>query len=164
MILTFCGYKNLNTESRGFAILWHLALRHFMGCWNSRAWKENLLYSLWWCIIIISSWWRPQMETFFRVTSPLCGEFTGHRWIPRTKASDAELWCLLWSAPCLIGWVNNGEAGDLTRHRAHYVVCITTDVGTLSWIWSRYLTLHQCIELICSSMGIGGTWRWQVVR
>ena len=22
-----------------------------------------------------------------------CGEFTGHRWIPRTKASDAELWC-----------------------------------------------------------------------
>ena len=23
----------------------------------------------------------------------------GPRWIPRTKASDAELWCLLWSAP-----------------------------------------------------------------
>ena len=30
---------------------------------------------------------------FFRFTGPLCGEFTGHRWIPRTKASDAELWC-----------------------------------------------------------------------
>ena len=29
----------------------------------------------------------------FRVTGPLCGVFTGHRWIPRTKASDAELWC-----------------------------------------------------------------------
>ena len=26
----------------------------------------------------------------FRVTGPLCGEFTGHRWIPRTKASDAD--------------------------------------------------------------------------
>ena len=26
----------------------------------------------------------------FRVTGPLCGEFTGHRWIPRTKASDVE--------------------------------------------------------------------------
>ena len=24
---------------------------------------------------------------------------TGHRWIPLTKASDAELWCFLWSAP-----------------------------------------------------------------
>ena len=34
-----------------------------------------------------------------RVTGHLCGEFTGHRWIPRTKASDAELWCFLWSAP-----------------------------------------------------------------
>ena len=28
----------------------------------------------------------------FRVTGPLGGEFTGHRWIPLTKASDAELW------------------------------------------------------------------------
>ena len=35
----------------------------------------------------------------FRVTGPLWGESTGHRWIPLTKASDAEIWCLLWSAP-----------------------------------------------------------------
>ena len=35
----------------------------------------------------------------FRVTGHLCGEFTGPRWIPHTKASDAGLWCLLWSAP-----------------------------------------------------------------
>ena len=34
----------------------------------------------------------------FRVTGHLCGEFTGPRWIPRTKASEAELWCFLWSA------------------------------------------------------------------
>ena len=34
----------------------------------------------------------------FRVTGHLCGEFTGRRWIPRTKASDAELSCFLWSA------------------------------------------------------------------
>ena len=34
----------------------------------------------------------------FSVTGPLCGEFTGHRWIPLTKASDAELWGFLWSA------------------------------------------------------------------
>ena len=37
--------------------------------------------------------------SIFCVTSHLRGEFTGHRWIPRTKASDAELWCFLWSAP-----------------------------------------------------------------
>ena len=35
----------------------------------------------------------------FRVTGHLCGEFTGPRWIPHTKASDGELSCLLWSAP-----------------------------------------------------------------
>ena len=50
----------------------------------------------------------------FRVTGHLCGEFYGPRWIPHTKASDAELWY----------WVNNGEAGDLRRHRAHYGVAV----------------------------------------
>ena len=35
--------------------------------------------------------------SIFRVTGPLCGEFTGHRWIPLTKASDVELGCFLWS-------------------------------------------------------------------
>ena len=34
----------------------------------------------------------------FCVTGPLCGEFTGYRWIPLTKASDEELWYFLWSA------------------------------------------------------------------
>ena len=35
----------------------------------------------------------------FRVTGPVCGEFTGPRWFPHTKATDAELWCFLWSTP-----------------------------------------------------------------
>ena len=35
----------------------------------------------------------------FRVTGHLCGEFTGPWWIPRTKASDAELWRFLWYTP-----------------------------------------------------------------
>ena len=35
----------------------------------------------------------------FRVTGPLWGESTGHRWIPFTKASDIELWCFLWYTP-----------------------------------------------------------------
>ena len=38
-------------------------------------------------------------ENIFCVTGPLWGEFTGDRWIPLTKVSDAELWCFLWSAP-----------------------------------------------------------------
>ena len=54
----------------------------------------------------------------FRVTGHLCGDFTGSRWIPHTKASDAELWCFL------NDWVNNREAGDLRRYRAHYDVIV----------------------------------------
>ena len=36
---------------------------------------------------------------FFRITDHLWREFTGHQWIPLTKASDAELSCFLWSEP-----------------------------------------------------------------
>ena len=32
----------------------------------------------------------------FRITGHLYGEFTGPRWIPLTKASDADPWCFLW--------------------------------------------------------------------
>ena len=35
----------------------------------------------------------------FRVTGSLRGEFTGRRWIPPTKASEADHWCFRWSAP-----------------------------------------------------------------
>ena len=72
----------------------------------------------------------------FRVTGPLCGEFTGHRWIPHTKASDAELWCF-WSAPWISGWVNNREAGDWRRHRAYY------DVIVIYWI-----IMYELISMI----------------
>ena len=52
------------------------------------------------------------IRNIFRVTGPLRRGFTGHRWIPLTKASDAELWCFLWSASWISGWINNREAGD----------------------------------------------------
>ena len=58
----------------------------------------------------------------FRVTSPLCGEFTGARWISRTKASDWELWWFFFICAWINDWVNNREAGDLRRHRGHYDV------------------------------------------
>ena len=57
----------------------------------------------------------------FRVTGPLCGEFTGLRWIPRTKASDAELWRFLWSASKRLskqswGWWFETQSRSLWRH------------------------------------------------
>ena len=77
----------------------------------------------------------------FRVTGPLCGEFTGHRWIPLTKASDAELWCFLWSAPWINGWVNNREAGELRHHRAHYDVIVMKS-RTVSIVSGIHCTLR----------------------
>ena len=68
----------------------------------------------------------------FRVTGPLCREFTGHL----TKASDAELWCFLWYAPWINGWVNNREAGDLRRHHVHYDIIVMTQP-----IFSTFLTI-----------------------
>ena len=80
----------------------------------------------------------------FRVTDPLCREFTGHRWIPRTKASDAELWCVLWSAPWINGWVHSGEAGDLRRNRAHYDVIAYIDAySNANW---QFCTLHLSVS------------------
>ena len=65
---------------------------------------------------------RSSNGNIFRVIGHLCGEFTRHRWILRTKASNAERWSFLWSAPWIKGWANNRKAGDLRRHRAHYDV------------------------------------------
>ena len=46
------------------------------------------------------------------------------RWIPHTKASDAELWCFSLLCVWINGWVNSREAGDLRRHRGHYDVIV----------------------------------------
>ena len=60
----------------------------------------------------------------FRVTGHLCGEFTGPRWIPRHKGQwrGALMFSLIWV--WINDWVNNREAGDLRRYRAHYDVIV----------------------------------------
>ena len=63
-----------------------------------------------------------QIETFFCVTGRLCGNSPVTGEFP-AKASDTELWCFLicvWKN----GRVNNREASDLRRHRAHYDVTV----------------------------------------
>ena len=77
------------------------------------------------CIIIFLNMMTSSNGNIFRVTGHSCGEFTGHRWIPCTKASDAELWCFL-SLICtwINAWVNNSEGDDLRRQHAHYDVTV----------------------------------------
>ena len=63
-------------------------------------------------------WWRDQMETF----SALLAICAGNSPVP--KASDAELWCFSLICTWINGRVNNREAGDLRRYRAHYDVIV----------------------------------------
>ena len=58
-----------------------------------------------------------------RVTGPLWGESTGHRWIPpqrpETRSFDVSLICA-WTN----GWASNRDTGGLRRHCAHYDVTV----------------------------------------
>ena len=60
----------------------------------------------------------------FRVSGPLWGESAGHRRIPLTKTSDAELWCFLWSAPDQTVGQTIKKPVILGCHRAHYDVTV----------------------------------------
>ena len=65
----------------------------------------------------------------FRVTGPLCGEFTGHQSIPsqRPVTRNCDVFFIYaW----INGWVNNREAGDLRRYRTHYDVIVMEYVFT----------------------------------
>ena len=90
----------------------------------------------------------------FRVTGHLCGEFTGPRWIPHTKASDAEFWCFLWSTPK----VNNREAGDVRRQHGHYDVIVMVSNK------SQTLPLKgSCTLITRASYGVPRVWFWRAV-
>ena len=102
------------------------------------------------CYLFLNCWWFEKRRNFhveslmmtssngkkFRVTGPLCGEFTGHRWISPQKGQWRG--ALMFSLICgwINGWTNNREAGDLRHYRAHYDVtvmvttinCMTDDV------------------------------------
>ena len=88
--------------------------------------------------IVMMTW---SNGNIFRVTGSLCGEFTGHR---------NNAW--------INAWVNNREAGDLRRHRAHYdvIVMMSTNshIGTISisdkWAYHKILqSLQRRIKRAC---------------
>ena len=74
----------------------------------------------------------------FRVTCHLCGEFNGHRWIPNTKANDAELWCFCHLHPNKRlskqwwGWWFETLSHPLWRH-----------CNAMFYLWWRRLAMHD---------------------
>ena len=74
------------------------------------------------------TWWRHQMETLPALlaicagNSLVSGEFPAQR--PVTRSFDVFFICVR-----IYGWVNNGEAGDLSRHRVHYDVTVMRSIS-----------------------------------
>ena len=86
-------------------------------------------------------WRNHQMETFSTLlttcarNSPVTSEFPAQR--PVTRSFDVSL-----ISAQINGQVNNGEAGDLRRHRAHYDVTVMFAVDTLTSCSNREVLLH----------------------
>ena len=120
------------------------------GCAIARAWGQNPPIAQ-----------RIDMMTssngnIFRVTGHLCGEFTDLRWIPHTKASDAELWWFLWSANKRLikqwrGWWletlsrplwrhHNGVSGSLWR----FIIVYVRKACSYALIHLRALAHYTC--------------------
>ena len=89
----------------------------------------------------------------------------GIHWSPvnsLTKASDAELWCFLWSAPWINGWVNNPEAGDLRRHHASRSLwrhCNDSSGGVKFMLTSTALNAAFVIQIDMRHSNITIDWR-----
>ena len=103
----------------------------------------------------------------FHVTGHLCREFTGHRWIPRTKANDAELWYFFYL--CLNkrlskqwwGWWFETPACPLWRHcnatnceamviiywddtaRFIYAISIKRRHASHLYLWTVFICAHK---------------------
>ena len=95
---------------------------------------ETAWTALWWktsksrrChgIVILSTWWRHQIETF----SALLALCAGNSPVPvnsphKGQWRGALMFSLIWAR--INDWVNNREAGDLRRHRGHCDVNVMT--------------------------------------
>ena len=85
--------------------------------------------------IYIASWWRHQVEPFSALlafcagNSPVTGEFPAQRSVTRSFDVFFDLRLRPWTN----SWANNGDAGDLRRHRAHYDVIVMPRLSGQGW-------------------------------
>ena len=123
---------------------------HYRNC--PVIWLLTSKYRAKWSLqmILVKSWWRHQMETFsasldiYAGNSPVTGEFPAQR--PVTRSFD-----VFFDLRLNNGWVNNHEAGDLRRHRAHYdVTVMVPDVP--AHVYRRLPIRGYCHNRTCLTM------------
>ena len=93
----------------------------------------------------------------FRVTGPLCGEFTGPGEFPtpRPVTRSFDVFVDQRLNKRLSELVNNREAGDLRRHRGHYDVIVMDhrQLGCLHFITlTTKKTSKLCITALCDRL------------
>ena len=109
------------------------------------------------------TWWLHPIRTFSALlaicagNSPVNGEFTGQRGIPRTKASVAELWCFLCSAPdkrlCKQswGWWFGMPSHPLWRHCNENMQLPTKTGAREAGYWLREFLIFREGEIVFTS-------------
>ena len=119
-----------------------------------------------------TTWWRHQMETFSALlancawNSSVTGELPSQRPVTRRFS-------VFFIRAWINGWVNNHEAGDLRRHRAHYeVIVMKCVIGNFYLVWValwkwpcffEYMLLyaqycHETTSIYLNCTGIYGIW------
>ena len=90
------------------------------------------------------------METFSALlaicagNSPATGEFPTQR--PVTRSFD-----VFFDLRLINGWINNGEAGDLRRHRTHYDVIVMHEswvINLVSWLLASPLDVSSAAMIL----------------
>ena len=112
-----------------------------------------------------SSW------NIFRVTSPLWGEFTGHRWIPRTKAVTRSFDAFFDLRPNKRlskqswGWWFETPSRSLWRHcNVAFTCCVARDIQRFGFVRystnkeTRRLFLHKTHTLFIRCRQNTGSW------
>ena len=110
---------------------WWMLLKFEFEYYGSYSQFYFCLYQILWQygdILCTIAWWRHQMETFSALlatcagNSPITTHFPAQRRV--TRSFDVFVLIFVW----IKGWINNREAGDLRRYRAHYDVTIMISV------------------------------------
>ena len=122
-----------------FSSLCYITCRIWSVCWHTALPRHVFMALLVLRFVVLCVMMTSSNGNIFRVTGPLWGESTGDRWIPLTKASNAELWCLRWSVP------------DQTVEQ-------TID---MPMIWDAITLIMTSLKMVCDGYAIWvSAWAW----
>ena len=146
------GHKYAHGSVFNMMLSWHGHSFHiagiFMGSIDSpHNWPIMCSFD---CLLLLAytnykqwgSWWHHQMETFSALLAiwPVNSPHQGH------GALTFSLICA-W----IKGWVNNGEAGDLRRHRAH-MTSLWCEQKSFRWFERPWRSYDICTILFAYNL------------